>query len=134
MKVLDFGLAKQLILAIDPSDPERQTLVNTQTREGVIVGEPQCIFSQQALGVEVDRRSDLFRWGCALRVPGGKTAVLWWQPGEICARVIRDQPPPPSQLNADVPRELDRIALKARAKTPQSGSDGERIHCRTASG
>jgi serine/threonine protein kinase len=52
VKVLDFGLAKEI--EISPSDPEAQTRLNTQTREGVIVGTPMYLSPEQALGVEVD--------------------------------------------------------------------------------
>src|SRR5574341_328458 len=60
VKVLDFGLAKQIAAgAINPADPEQRTLLNTQTREGVIVGTPLYLSPEQALGVDVDARSDL---------------------------------------------------------------------------
>ncbi len=121
VKVLDFGLAKQINLGpIDPSDPERQTLLNTQTREGVIVGTPMYLSPEQALGVEVDARSDLFSLGALFyECIAGKPPFFGGSPVEICARVIRDEPPPPSQLNADIPQELDRITLKALAKKPE---------------
>ena len=122
VKVLDFGLAKQIDLGLlTPSDPERQTLLNTQTREGVIVGTPMYLSPEQALGVEVDARSDLFSLGavlyeCVTGTPpfSGNSAV------EICAKVIRDDPLPPSQLNPKVPAELDRVVLKALAKKPEA--------------
>jgi len=120
VKVLDFGLAKQIDLGpIEPSDPERQTLLNTQTREGVIVGTPMYLSPEQALGMEVDARSDLFSLGGLLyECIASKPPFFGGSPMEICARVIRDQPPPPSQFNPDVSEELDRIALKSLAKTP----------------
>ena len=121
VKVLDFGLAKQFALGpAHASDPERQTLLNTQTREGVIVGTPMYLSPEQALGVEVDPRSDLFSLGGLLyECIAGKPPFFGRSPGEICAKVIRDDPAPPSQLNPDVPAELDRITLKALAKKPE---------------
>ncbi len=108
VKVLDFGLAKQIDLGpIDPSDPERQTLLNTETREGVILGTPMYLSPEQALGLEVDARSDLFSLGGVFyECLAGKQPFFGGSPVEICAKVIRDEPPPPSQLNADVPQEL----------------------------
>lgn len=121
VKVLDFGLAKQIDPGpIDPSAPERQTLLNTQTREGLIVGTPMYLSPEQALGIEVDARSDLFALGGLFyECIAGTPPFFGGSPVEICAKVIRDQPLPPSQLNADVPQELDRITFKALAKRPE---------------
>jgi serine/threonine protein kinase/uncharacterized protein HemY len=118
VKVLDFGLAKQLELApANSSDPDRQTLLNTQTRDGVIVGTPMYLSPEQALGVDVDARSDLFSLGGVLyECIAGKPPFFGRNPVEICAMVIRDDPPPPSQFNKDISPELDRITLKALAK------------------
>ena len=122
VKVLDFGLAKQIDLgSVSTSEPERQTLLNTQTREGVIVGTPMYLSPEQALGVEVDARSDLFSLGGVMyECIAGKPAFAGSNPIEICAKVIRDDPPAPSQLNADVSSELDRITLKALAKKQEA--------------
>ena len=122
VKVLDFGLAKQLELgSVDSSDPERQTLLNTQTREGVIVGTPMYLSPEQALGVDVDARSDLFALGGLLyECIAGKPAFSGGSPVEICAQIIREDPPPPSKLNSDVPPELDQVVHKALAKKPEA--------------
>jgi serine/threonine protein kinase/Tfp pilus assembly protein PilF len=122
VKVLDFGLAKQLELGPpNPADSEQRTLLNTQTREGVIVGTPMYLSPEQALGVEVDARSDLFALGGLLyECIAGKPAFSGGSPVEICAQIIREDPPPPSQLNSNVTREMDRIVLKALAKKPNA--------------
>src|SRR6185503_8502033 len=123
VKVLDFGLAKQLnIDSLADSDPERQTLLTSQTQEGTIIGTPLYLSPEQALGMGgVDQRSDIFSLGTLLyecisgRPPFDGTTRM-----EICTKVIRDDPTPPSQLNPDVPESLDRIALKALAKKPEA--------------
>src|SRR6266851_4692600 len=67
VKVLDFGLAKQTNLgSLSSTDPDRQTLLNTQTQEGVIVGTPMYLSPEQAMGAAVDARSDLFSLGALL--------------------------------------------------------------------
>ncbi|MDX6290129.1 MAG: eukaryotic-like serine/threonine-protein kinase [Blastocatellia bacterium] len=121
VKVLDFGLAKQITIGpASDDDPERQTLVNTQTREGVIVGTPMYLSPEQAVGGDVDARSDLFSLGGLLyECVAGKPPFFGKNPIEICAKVMRDDPPAPSQLNPHVSRELDQITLKALAKKPE---------------
>lgn len=116
--VLDFGLAKQIqIEPADPANPDRQTLLNTQTREGMIVGTPLYLSPEQALGVEVDARSDLFSLGGVLyECIAGRPPFSGKNPIDICAKVIRDEPSPPSEFNKNVNGELDRITLKALAK------------------
>jgi len=115
VKVLDFGLAKQV--EIESSDPEAHTRLNTQTLEGMVLGTPMYLSPEQALGLEVDPRTDLFSLGAVLyECIAGQPAFPGNSPAEICAKVIRDEPLPPSQLNGDVPKMLDRISLKALAK------------------
>jgi len=122
VKVLDFGLAKQLALGDDEtSDPERETLPVAHTREGVIVGTPLYLSPEQALGNEVDARSDLFSLGGLLyECVAGKPPFFGKSPADICAKVMRDDPAPPSTLNPDIPRELDHLILKSLAKKPDA--------------
>jgi len=120
VKVLDFGLAKQIATdGGDVTDPERQTLMVTHTREGLIVGTPMYLSPEQAVGNEVDARSDLFSLGGLLyECIAGKPPFFGKSPAEICAKVLRDDPPAPSTINADIPAELDRIALRSLQKAP----------------
>lgn len=122
VKVLDFGLAKQLQLdSLTQTDPERQTLLTSQTQEGAIIGTPLYLSPEQALGVAVDQRSDIFSLGTLLyECVAGRPPFDGATRMEICTKVIRDDPIPPSQLNPDVPESLDRIALKALAKNPEA--------------
>jgi len=121
VKVFDFGLAKQINgNQTDPSDPDRLRELNTQTREGTIIGTPMYLSPEQALGISVDTRSDLFSLGSVLyECIAGKPPFSGSSPNEISAKVIRDDPPPPSSMNANVDTELDRITLKALAKKPE---------------
>src|SRR2546423_263815 len=120
VKVLDFGLAKQLnIESLNSSDPERQTLLTSQTQEGVIIGTPMYLSPEQALGGSIDARSDLFSLGALLyECIAGRPPFEGTTRMDICTKVIRDQPVTPSTHNPDVPRELDEITLKALAKKP----------------
>jgi serine/threonine protein kinase len=118
VKVLDFGLAKQVRL---PSAVRGKTAASeaehTQTREGIIIGTPMYLSPEQALGVEVDARSDLFSLGSVLyECIAGRPAFAGKSDIDICAKVIRDDPPAPSTFNGNVSAELDQATLKALAK------------------
>ena len=121
VKVLDFGLAK----SFDPDGLTTQRSGEgentTQTLEGVMVGTPAYVSPEQALGTKVDKRTDIFSIGTLLyECLTGVRAFSAETVGEIFAQVIRDDPPPPSQLNPRVTRELDRITLKALAKKTEA--------------
>jgi serine/threonine protein kinase/lipopolysaccharide biosynthesis regulator YciM len=122
VKVLDFGLAKQVAFLSDSdSDPEQQTLLVSHTREGVIVGTPLYLSPEQALGNQIDARSDLFSLGGLLyECIAGKPPFFGKSTADICAKVLRDDPTPPSSLNRDVPQDLDRVTLKCLAKEPEA--------------
>jgi len=118
VKVLDFGLAKQVETEPDINSGPHGVAV-TQTREGVMLGTPMYISPEQAMGVSVDARSDLFSLGSVLyECVTGQPPFGGSSPVEICAKVIRDDPAPPSSLNPQVVPDLDRISLKSLAKKP----------------
>ena len=122
VKVLDFGLAKQLRdegVSHDDS-AEAPALLDTETREDVIIGTPSYLSPEQALGLPVDKRCDLFSLGAVLyECITGRLAFPGESAAAIRSKVVRDDPPPPSSVNPDVPPELDRITLKALAKKPE---------------
>ncbi len=67
VKVLDFGLAKALEPArADGTMANSPTLSLTATQAGVILGTAAYMSPEQAKGFEVDRRSDIFSFGCVL--------------------------------------------------------------------
>ena len=120
-KVLDFGLAKQLTEDVfHPSDADAQTLLATKTRSGIVVGTPMYLSPEQATGATVDARSDIFALGALLyECIAGKRAFEGSGVVEIAAQILHKDPSPPSEINPRVPKELDRITLKALAKKPE---------------
>jgi serine/threonine protein kinase/Flp pilus assembly protein TadD len=122
VKVLDFGLAKQLRGGGTFTDDGAgaSALQDTETREDVIIGTPSYLSPEQALGLPVDQRCDLFSLGAVLyECITGRLAFPGESAAAIRSKVIRDDPPPPSSLNPDVPPELNRVTLKALAKKPE---------------
>ncbi|HEY0319576.1 MAG TPA: protein kinase [Pyrinomonadaceae bacterium] len=120
VKVLDFGLAKSF-LEESAAEPQAAAIMElpTQTLTGVVLGTPLYVSPEQATGAPVDPRSDIFSVGAVLyECIAGRPAFAAPSVVEIFAQVISSNPPaPPSRYNSTVPHTLDRIALKALART-----------------
>jgi serine/threonine protein kinase len=110
VKVMDFGIARALHGAS-----------TTMTQTGMVMGTPQYLSPEQALGKAVDHRSDLYATGCllyellALRPPFvGET------PLSVVYQHVQDMPVPPSQISegAAAPPELDGLVMRSLAKEP----------------
>ena len=118
VKVLDFGLAKlseRRFTSLD-TDAATQMLINTDP--GVVMGTISYMSPEQARGLEVDERTDIWSLGCVvyemvagcLPFEGGTTS-------EIAASILGDEEPPPlARYSRDVPAELERIVNKALCK------------------
>ena len=64
VKVLDFGLAKSW--TTDAAAPAHQTTIAVPSREGEVVGTVGYMSPEQARGLPVDRRTDIWAFGCVL--------------------------------------------------------------------
>src|SRR5271157_53447 len=129
-KILDFGLAK-LTVGASGARPlqkaeRRSDLQETPTLSldldyltspGAAVGTVAYMSPEQARGEEVDTRTDLFSLGAVLyEMATGRQAFSGATSATIFTAILRDQPPRPSQVNPEVPVELDRIITKALEK------------------
>ena len=128
VKVLDFGLAKEVEPPDGNSTSQAALVESGHTLPGVIIGTPLYLSPEQAKGMTIDARSDLFALGSLLyECLTGRPAFAGGNLMEICTNVIHCDPLPPSNVNPRVTSELDRINLKALAKEPderyQSASD-----------
>jgi serine/threonine protein kinase len=116
VKVLDFGLAKRI-----PTGTERRegTGVFKQTQQGQVLGTPYYMSPEQALGKDLDHRSDLFSVGVVLyELATGQQPFTGSNFAEIVNKIVHAQPPAIARLNYDVPPELERITLKCLQKQP----------------
>ena len=118
-KVLDFGLVKLIPSEVSDGNALDSYQESRLSETGMIVGTAGYMSPEQVKGNAVDARSDIFSLGVVLyECVTGKPAFGGNTPVEICAQVIQADPPPPSQVNPSVPRNLDRVILKALAKDP----------------
>jgi Tol biopolymer transport system component len=120
VKVLDFGLAK----AIEPTaDADRASAMNSptvtspaMTRAGVILGTAAYMSPEQARGRPVDRRADIWAFGCVLvEMLTGRTLFAAETVAETLARIIEREPdlsalPPgtPPAVRSLIARTLQR--------------------------
>ncbi|MGE7438300.1 MULTISPECIES: protein kinase domain-containing protein [Kitasatospora] len=108
VKVMDFGIARAL-----------QSDVTSMTQTGMVVGTPQYLSPEQALGKSVDARSDLYSVGCMLfelltgSLPfDGDTAF------SIAYKHVQEEPPAPSTVNRAVTPAVDELVARALRKDP----------------
>jgi tetratricopeptide (TPR) repeat protein/predicted Ser/Thr protein kinase len=119
VKVLDFGLAKQMVEHAGEGNGDGA--VHPPTQSGIVVGTPLYLSPEQATSRPIDGRSDLFSLGAVMyECVAGRQPFYGRNALEIGAQVIHVDPPPPSSVNPAVAPELDRIAMKALSKDPAS--------------
>jgi serine/threonine protein kinase len=123
-KVLDFGLAKQMVGrgvseavtiggATLGSDPNL-------TSPGMALGTVGYMSPEQVRGETLDGRSDLFSLGLVLyEMATGRQAFSGNTSGVIFAAILERQPAPTSQVNPDLPAAFDQIVAKALEKNPK---------------
>ena len=116
VKVLDFGLAKRMPAGTDDSDTTQDF---QQTRQGQVLGTPSYMSPEQALGKDLDHRSDIFSVGVVLyELVTGRAPFSGSNFAEMTDKIVHAQPPAIARLNYDVPPELERITLKCLQKQP----------------
>jgi serine/threonine protein kinase len=115
-KALDFGVAK--VMETSATSSRDSTADDHRlTGPGTMVGTIGYMSPEQVRGQNLDARTDLFSFGAMLyEMAIGRLPFDGATPGEICGAILHTQATPPSQVNPQVPPELDRIILKALEK------------------
>ena len=118
VKVLDFGLAKLAAPDDQPPNGRTRTIQDT-TEEGVILGTAAYMSPEQAQGKPVDARSDIFSLGAVLyEMLTGHRAFEAANRMSTLAAILNQEPVPPSELEAAIPKELERIVMRCLRKDP----------------
>ena len=115
-KLADFGIAR-----LEASNSEL-------TKAGSILGSLLYISPEQLMNPkDVDKRADIYSLGVtAYEILTGKLPYNGSNIGEIVMKIMQSEPPLPSELNREIPSELDAMIFKAMAKTPDGRYDTAR--------
>ena len=121
-KILDFGLAKTLTNFGSPPDPSSNDLTVDQsdlTSPGTTLGTIAYMSPEQALGRELDVRSDLFSFGAVLyEMATGRPAFSGNSSAEIFNGILNLTPASAANLNAGIALPLQNILSKVMEKDP----------------
>ncbi|MFO0564714.1 MAG: serine/threonine-protein kinase [Polyangiaceae bacterium] len=110
VKILDFGIAK-----LRPD----QGGVSDATRTGSLLGTPQYMSPEQAQGMHVDHRSDLYAAGVMLfEGATGQRPFPAQTLYELLKAHVEQMPPAPSLLRPEIPPALETVLLHALQKDP----------------
>jgi serine/threonine protein kinase len=105
VKITDFGIAKA---------------GGSMTSTGEVLGTPNYMSPEQVKGKPLDGRSDLFSFGVILyEMITGEKPFAGDNITTIIYKIVNEDPIPPRELNPEVHPGLNRVILKALAKTPQ---------------
>ncbi|MEU5365763.1 protein kinase [Streptomyces sp. NPDC005925] len=108
VKVMDFGIARAM-----------QSGVTSMTQTGMVVGTPQYLSPEQALGRGVDARSDLYSVGIMLfQLVTGRLPFDADSPLAIAYAHVQEEPVTASTVNRALPPAVDALITRALKKNP----------------
>jgi eukaryotic-like serine/threonine-protein kinase len=122
IKVLDFGLAKvmQPVQLLGEAESTATVAMDSgPTRIGAIMGSTSYMSPEQALGKQLDSRSDIFAFGALLyEMLTRRQAFRGDSTVEVLSGIIHVELPPPSAFSPAVPPPLDALVARCLRKDP----------------
>jgi serine/threonine protein kinase/tetratricopeptide (TPR) repeat protein len=116
VKVLDFGLAKD----VGASDPAATLTSDHRTQAGMVMGTPAYMSPEQTSGRPLDHRTDIFSLGVVLHeMATGRRPFEGNSSAELISAILRDTPPPVTDVRPDLPTDLARIVRRCLEKDPR---------------
>ena len=114
VKVLDFGLAKLIPVTVHTDAP---TLLQVETEQGIVMGTFNYMSPEQARGLTVDTRTDIWSLGVMLyEMVAGRQPFEGETPSDVMSLILQKEPLPLAHSLPAVPPELERIVRKALRK------------------
>ena len=117
LKVVDFGLAKLTERQTDSVDAEAPT--SFKTSQGTAMGTAFYMSPEQARGLQIDARTDVFSLGIVMyEMVSGRLPFDGSSSNEVVASILSEREIRPlTRYSAEVPAELERIVSKALRKS-----------------
>jgi eukaryotic-like serine/threonine-protein kinase len=117
VKVLDFGLAKLTERKRFKHDAELAGVFEPKTNPGMILGTANYMSPEQARGLEVDTRSDIFSLGIVIyEMLSGQAPFSGETVSDVIAAILQTEPKPLREFGRHIPLELDLCITKALCK------------------
>ena len=111
VKVTDFGIARAASASAQAN----------LTQTGAVLGTATYFSPEQAEGVTVDERSDVYSLGVVLyEMVTGQPPFTGDNPVSIAYKHVREQPQPPSAIQPALPPQFEAVVMKALAKSPDA--------------
>ncbi|HEV7745891.1 MAG TPA: protein kinase [Pyrinomonadaceae bacterium] len=116
-KVVDFGLAKLTAKPTPSSDTSLPTMRQVDTDTGVVMGTTAYMSPEQARGLTLDARTDIWSFGVVLyEMVSGVTPFKGATPSDLIVSILDREPAPLPATGSVIPPELDWIIRKALRK------------------
>ena len=121
VKVLDFGLAKVTQhFALGKAEEETTITKRLETASGIVMGTVHYMSPEQARGLSVDARSDLFSLGVVLyEMVTGRVPFEGETNSDVMVGILEREPEPLARWRPEVPPELERIVRQCLEKDRQ---------------
>ena len=113
VKVVDFGVAK----LTEPKTGESEAVTLLNTKQGTVIGTAHYMSPEQARGLQIDTRTDIWSLGVVLyEMIGGRVPFEGTTSSDVIASILNQEPNPLARYSADVPIEIEWIVKKALRK------------------
>jgi serine/threonine-protein kinase len=120
VKLLDFGLAKVIANDAGTSDPEQATTITVDaTSAGMILGTAAYMSPEQARGKPVDKRADIWAFGCVLYEMLARRRAFSGETASDTIAAILEREPSWDQLPDAIPLPVRRLLQRCLEKDPK---------------